>query len=298
MLAVEPEVCVRTKLVLNMAGIWIDDVNRTGNPQAPRKVLGTKGCHIVVRLPNECRGYGIATLNSRQEPFYCIPWHDLHYFGPTETVYDGDRDRVLATEDEIDWIISEANRLLPPLTLTRRDVISTWAGVRPLTYDVAVPAGRRSREIHDLGAEGLPDVFAMTAGPVMTHRSAGLELARIVGQRLEPTGRQRERSYTPSSLRFTRDRLSSVDRLDASQWSRLAGQIEGEHATSLADVLFRRTGLAWRRRLSPEEVRLAASAIGGQLGWSQAQIDVEIEKYHREVQALHAASDLVSEAAE
>ena len=155
MLAVEPEVCVRAKLVLNMAGIWIDDVNRTANPKARRKVLGTKGCHIVVRLPDECRGYGIATLNSRQEPFYCIPWHDLHYFGPTETVYDGDRDRIQVTEDEIEWIISEANRLLPALKLTRAaDVISTWAGVRPLTYDVTVPAGRRSREIHNLESDG------------------------------------------------------------------------------------------------------------------------------------------------
>jgi glycerol-3-phosphate dehydrogenase len=298
MLAVEPEVCVRAKLVLNMAGIWIDDVNRTANPKVRRKVLGTKGCHIVVRLPDECRGRGIATLNSRQEPFYCIPWHDLHYFGPTETVYDGDRDLILVTEDEIAWIISEANRLLPALKLTRADVISTWAGVRPLTYDAAIPSGRRSREIHDLEAEGLPDVFAMTAGPVMTHRSAGQELVGLVKERLAPSGSQRERSYAPSPLRFKRDRLISVDRLGSSQWAALAGHVEDEHATSLADVLFRRIGLAWRRQLTDEEVRLAANAIGAQLGWSQTQIDAEIEKYRAEVRALHAPPDLVSQAAE
>jgi glycerol-3-phosphate dehydrogenase len=281
-----------------MAGIWIDDVNRTANPKARRKVLGTKGCHIVVRLPDECRGYGIATLNSRQEPFYCIPWHDLHYFGPTETVYDGDRDRILVMEDEIEWIIAEANRLLPALKLTRADVISTWAGVRPLTYDVTVPSGRRSREIHDLESEGLPDVFAMTAGPVMTHRSAGQELVGIVRERLAASGCQRERSYTPSPLRFKRDRLVSVDRLSPLQWAALAGHVEDEHATSLADVLFRRIGLAWRRQLTGEEIRLAANAIGTQLGWSQTQIDAEIEKFHGEVRTLHAPPDLVSQVAE
>ena len=36
-------------------------------------------------------------------------------------------------------------------------MISTWAGVRPLTYDMRLPAGRRSREIHDLQSDGLPD---------------------------------------------------------------------------------------------------------------------------------------------
>jgi glycerol-3-phosphate dehydrogenase len=297
-LTVEPEIRVRAKLVLNMAGIWIDDVSRTANPSAGRKVLKTKGCHIVVRLPEECRGYGIATLNSKQEPFYCIPWHDLHYFGPTETVYDGDCDRILVTEDEIAWIIGEANRLLPPLKLTRADVISTWAGVRPLTYDSTVPAGRRSREIHDLGADGLPDVFAMTAGPVMTHRSAGQELVGRIKERLAPSGCERERSYTPSPLRFTRDRVVSVDRLGPAQWAALASHVEGEHAVSLTDVLFRRTGVAWRRRLGDEEVRQAASAIGAQFGWAPHQIEAEIEKYQAEVCALHAPPNLVSEAAE
>jgi glycerol-3-phosphate dehydrogenase len=293
-LTVVPEICVRARLVLNMAGIWIDDVSRTANPSAGRKVLKTKGCHIVVRLPEECRGYGIATLNSKQEPFYCIPWHDLHYFGPTETVYDGDCDRILVTEDEIAWIIGEANRLLPPLKLTRADVISTRAGVRPLTYDSTVPAGRRSREIHDLGADGLPDVLAMTAGPVMTHRSAGQELVGRIKERLAPSGCERERSYTPSPLRFTRDRVVSVDRLGPAQWAALASHVEGEHAVSLTDVLFRRTGVAWRRRLSDEEVRQAASAIGAQLGWAPHQIEAEIEKYQAEVCALHAPPNLVS----
>jgi len=295
---VEPEICVRAKIVLNMAGVWIDDVSRTANPDVGRKVLRTKGCHLVVRLPEECRGHGIATLNSRQEPFYCVPWHDLHYFGPTETLYDGDCDRVLVTEDEIDWILREANRLLPPLKLTRADVISTWAGVRPLTYDKTLPAGRRSREIHDLSSDGLPDVFAMTAGPVMTHRSAGQELVQIIKERLEPSGSERDRSYTPSPLRFTRDRLASVDRIGPLQWSALACRVDDEHAVSLGDFLFRRTGVAWRRQLGDQEVRQAANAIGAQLGWPPDQIETEIEKYQAEVRALHSPSKLVSEAAE
>ena len=298
MLTSEPEARVRAKLVLNMAGIWIDDVTRSANPNAGRKVLGTKGCHIVVKLPDECRGYGIATLNSKQEPFYCVPWHDLHYFGPTETLYDGDCDRIHVTESEIEWILREANRLLPTLRLTRADVISTWAGVRPLTYDNAIPAGRRSREIHDLSSDGLPDVFAMTAGPVMTYRSAGQELVQIIKGRLTPSGSERERSYAPSPLRFTRDRLVGAERLGAVQWGALASGVDGEHAVSLSDFLFRRTGVAWRRQLSEEEIRQAAHALGAQLGWASHQIDAEIATYQAEVCALYSAPNLVSEAAE
>jgi glycerol-3-phosphate dehydrogenase len=163
---------------------------------------------------------------------------------------------------------------------------------------MALPAGRRSREIHDLQSDGLPDVFAMTAGPVMTHRSAGQELLGIIKQRLAPSGCERERSYTSSPLRFTRDRLVSVDHLGPAQWAALASHVESEHAVSLTDVLFRRTGVAWRRQLSDDEVRQAANAIAAQLGWTPHQTDAEIEKYQAEVYALHSPSNPVSEAAE
>ena len=54
--------------------------------------------------------------------------------------------------------------LLPGLHLAAADIRISWAGVRPLTYDPAVPFGNRSRVIHDLAADGLPYAFALTAG--------------------------------------------------------------------------------------------------------------------------------------
>ena len=66
---------VSAKAVLNTAGIWIDEVNRLVDPRAPRKILGTKGVHIVVRLAEEYRDQGIITLNRKmEEPVYLVPW--------------------------------------------------------------------------------------------------------------------------------------------------------------------------------------------------------------------------------
>src|SRR5262249_49771289 len=72
---------VEAQLVLNMAGIWIDRVNASATPAARKRVTGTKGAHIMVRLPAECADYGITTINRENEPFYCFPWRGLHYFG-------------------------------------------------------------------------------------------------------------------------------------------------------------------------------------------------------------------------
>ena len=155
---------IETKLVLNMAGIWIDKVNGASGAPRPRKVLGTKGIHIMLQLPPECADNGIVTFNRKNEPLYCIPWRGMHYFGPTETVYEGNLDDIRAEDEEIDGLLAESNHLLPGLKLERTDILFTWAGVRPLSYDPALPMGKRSRDVHDLAGSGMPDVYAMTAG--------------------------------------------------------------------------------------------------------------------------------------
>jgi glycerol-3-phosphate dehydrogenase len=258
-LAPSRPVRVRGSVVLITSGAWIDKVLHGVKSDAPRKIFGTKGCHLVVKLPDACAGAGIATLNSRQEPLYCIPWKQYHYFGPTETPYEGDLDRVFVTSEEGDGLIAEANKLLPGLHLTPADIRMSWAGVRPLTYDPAVPFGNRSMVIHDLAADGVPSAFALTAGPVMTHRSAARELTHMVTQRLMPSGAPRRPNYTPPA-----------ERLGA------------EHAVTLSDELFRRRGTAWSGPLDAEDLNSAVSELGAILAWDQTRMAAEERRFEAE----------------
>jgi glycerol-3-phosphate dehydrogenase len=267
MLEQTPPVTVRAKMVLNLAGVWIDDVLQDARRGAGRKIFGTKGAHVVVQLAPECRDLGIATLNSLGLPFYCIPWRGMHYFGPTETPYEGDHDRVTVTADEVAFLLGEANRLLPSLKLTSEDGIMTWAGVRPLTYDEAVPFGNRSRVIHDLDAEGLPDALAMTAGPVMTHRSAGRELTERVGRRVRPSGPPARANYAASA----------------------AASSDIEQATSLSDLLFRRRGVGWSGPPSPDDLDAAGAELGAALGWDDPRRAREIAGFLAEWESLYGS---------
>ncbi|MBK9609344.1 MAG: FAD-dependent oxidoreductase [Betaproteobacteria bacterium] len=283
--AAELPVRVQAKVVLNMAGIWIDDVNRAALPRARQRILGTKGCHIVVKLPADCANIGIATLNSKLEPFYCIPYRGYHFFGPTETVYEGDKDRIRVTAEERAWLVGEANRLLPQLRLAESDVLMTWAGVRPLTYDENVPFGNRSRVIHDLASDGLPGVYAMTAGPVMTHRSAGRELTGVISRRIPPSRPRSNPDYTPT--RFPDEQDSAPLLPDASvKLSDLRHAVRAQHARTLMDALYRRVGLGWRCAFTPYELTRAADVIGGELGWSEARKQQEIQAFQAEAALL------------
>ncbi|WP_137387752.1 FAD-dependent oxidoreductase [Rhodoligotrophos defluvii] len=271
-------VTVTAAAVLNMAGIWIDQVNGAVHGKQPgRKITGTKGSHIVVRLPPECADYGIATLNRLNEPFYCIPWRGLHYFGPTETLYEGDLDDIHPTEEEFAFLLGEANHLLPSLNLSRNDVLFGWSGVRPLTYNPEQPLGVRSRELHDLGAEGLPNMFAMTAGPVMTHRSAGAEVVKTLRAIITP----KRPAQTPS---YASPPASALD---------LDRAIAREYPESLVDLLFRRLGAGWSETMGTEQAEAAARALGAERGWSEARIRQELADYLTQIQHRYLAAPAV-----
>ena len=72
------EVNVKTKLILNVTGPWGNWVNQMMKPGIPDKVIGLKGAHIVVKLPEEFSECGIMVINRANEPMYILPWHDMH----------------------------------------------------------------------------------------------------------------------------------------------------------------------------------------------------------------------------
>ena len=182
-----------------------------------RAAISSSSCPTPARAPASPRS------NSRNEPLYCIPWKQYHYFGPTETPYEGDPDRVFVTVEEADGIIAEANKLLPGLRLTPADIRISWAGVRPLTYDPAVPFGNRSRVIHDLAAEGLA-VCVCADGRTGHDPSLGRT-------RIDAAG-----GATTASPRA---------RHDHADYAPPAERCGAEHAATLSDELFRRRGTAW-----------------------------------------------------
>jgi glycerol-3-phosphate dehydrogenase len=286
-------VTVSAEAILNMAGIWIDQVNqRVDKSRARRRITGTKGIHIAVRLPPECQGYGIVTFNRKGEPLYCVPWRGLHYFGPTETLYEGDLDDVRPTEDEVEGLIAEANHLLPTLPFKRQDVLYAWAGVRPLTYDPNLPMGARSRELHDLSGEGLPNVFAMTAGPIMSHRSAGPETVRALRSKLRPGRPRQQPSYAARPLPIDPDSPALLNQESAVRLADVRHAAASEYAETLVDALFRRTGAGWSETMAREAAPIAARMMAEVLGWPQDRVDIEVKRYleHLHVQHLVPAA--------
>lgn len=251
---------VSAKVVLNMAGTWADNVS-----DFPKRLIrGTKGSHIVIRLPEHLKGFGIATINRQGFPFYGLPLGDeLFYFGPTETPFDGDATDVRCTSEEIDILLDEANYLLPGLGLKRADVLQGWAGVRPLTWDPERPMGARERVLHDLEADGFPNVLALTAGPVMGHRSAGRLIASAVEKKI---GKPVRKPVPPCKQ----------TEIPEDPYIRA---VTHEHARNLYGVLVQRTGAVWNGLVERQEAEDVARRISPLLGWDEVRTAKEVDSF-------------------
>lgn len=263
---------VEAPIVVDAAGPWVDRLLRLSSGPVPAKkhLVGIKGVNLVVKLPDACRGQGFETISSIGEPFYCMPWGDHHFFGPTETIFEDDPDTVRVLPDEVDHILGEANRVLPSLGLTEKDVVYRWAGVRPRTTSSAA-SGVKSLTIHDMGREGMPGLLAVTGCPIMIHRHAGRQIAAQVGGLHRPSGR-------PAELSYGAKLLPGGDPLSRESLRHAAAH---EHVETLVDLLFRRVPVGWRPDMGLPDARRAAETVADVLGWDEARIGREVEAYRR-----------------
>ena len=279
---------VRAPLVLNTTGMWIDRVNRMAATGVGRRVTGTKGTHLMVKLPEECRGQGIIAEFRDGIPFYIYPWRNMHYIGPTDTLFEGDEDEVRATDEEIDYLLDEANHLLPGLGgLSRGDLCFTWAGVRPQTTDPGDSMGARGRRIHDLSGDGMPGVLALTAGNIITHRRSGRDLCAAVKARLAPSRSARPLSYDAKPFDPAPESPTLLNHWDGARLAHLRQAADREHPVTLADLLFRRVGAGWTETMAREGAHKAAETVADILGWDEARIEKEVADYALVLERLH-----------
>jgi glycerol-3-phosphate dehydrogenase len=270
---------IKSKLVLNTSGPWGDKLTGRLTGNSKRRMVGLKGIHILVNLPEELAQWGMMGINSENETIYCLPWKGMRYIGPSRTPYDQDLDSVVCTEKEVDWMLSEVNLMLPKLNLTRNDVHYTYAGIQPVSYDPKDPKGTRQIRIHDLSNEGFPNMLMLTGGPIMTYRIIGSDLADAVAKRIRPSSSVKELSYFPSAITKQVYKKKGGRLMDPEGAGILKEIVAEEQVSSLIDLFFRRSDFGWDLDLGRAKLEPVAKIMAEILGWDDIQLQDQIDRY-------------------
>jgi len=179
------EVEVRAQVVVNATGPWVDKVITLDDPQAAPHLRPTKGAHVVVpraRVGNRAAIVMRAVADGRV--MFAIPWGTHTLVGTTDTDHEGGVDTAPTIEpSDVKYLLDTVNHYFPTARLKPADVVSAFAGLRPL---IAPPPGARlapssvSREEEIFSsASGL---VSIAGGKLTTYRLIAAKVVdRVVG---------------------------------------------------------------------------------------------------------------------
>ena len=137
---------IHSDYVINATGPWVDLVRSKQEKVEGKKLHLTKGVHIVV--PNERLRVKHAVYFdvSDGRMIFAIPKNHASYIGTTDTDYDGNPNEARVTMEDVDYLLDAVNYMFPDSKISLGDVISSWAGIRPLIGEEGKSAGEISRK--------------------------------------------------------------------------------------------------------------------------------------------------------
>src|SRR5829696_7996126 len=216
---------VRAATVVDATGVWGALPERPFGPGS-FTVLPARGSHLVIprdRIPAK----GGMTLRIPGRVAFLVPWPCHWVMGTTDKPHDGPVDHIAATSEDVDEILGTLNGALD-LSITRDDLVGTYAGLRPLVAPSdATSTVKISRE-HKVSEEA-PGLVRVSGGKYTTYRVMARDAVDAI---LGDTARSRPSQTRHLPIHGAAAR-SDLDRL-AARLSTTEG-LTPEEATSLVD---------------------------------------------------------------
>ncbi|MBS1837554.1 MAG: glycerol-3-phosphate dehydrogenase/oxidase [Actinobacteria bacterium] len=232
---------VRARSVVNAAGPWVDAVRAMEDRARPARLALTKGIHVVVahsRLPVRDT---VITLGADRRPVFAVHSGPVTYLGTTDTFYARPDEWPQIDGDDVQYLFDAMARTFAIEPLAPRDVLSMWAGVRPLIApEGGADSGAKPSELsrRDEVWVGPSGVISVAGGKLTAYRSMA---ERIVDRLVADlgTGATRCRTADVPLTGGDVDVAAAVDRLDAtvgSEAHRLVQLWGAEAAAIVADA--------------------------------------------------------------
>lgn len=177
------ELEIRAKRVINAAGPWVDLIRSRDHALKGKRLLLTKGVHLVVdhsKLPIRQGAY-FDTPDGRM--IFVIPRDGKTYIGTTDTVYTSDPAKPRVTTTDRDYLLEAVGHVFPTVSLTAEDVESMWAGLRPLIRQEGKQPSDISRR--DEIWESPSGLFTIAGGKLTGFRKMAEEAVDMVSRSLE-----------------------------------------------------------------------------------------------------------------
>jgi glycerol-3-phosphate dehydrogenase len=316
---------VRARAFINATGPFADGIRELARPGVRQRLRLSKGSHILLPIDATTHDALLVPKTDDGRVIFAIPWLGRLLVGTTDEETNL-QDEMVVKEEEAEYLLKHLNRYLVR-PFIKNQIVSGFAGMRPLVasssrgtkelirdHEVEVESssglisvlGGKWTTYRAMAEDAINTVMQRLAVPVVpcitnNHRLAGFEgwkpnlWAELVQEYRvsEETARHLSHKFGAAAkevLDLTKDNAGLKESIVAGSASVLAEvvySVREEMATSIEDILARRTGL---QLFSWDQARAAAPAVGAiiarELGWSPSQQKDAVEEYVNKISRL------------
>jgi glycerol-3-phosphate dehydrogenase len=266
---------IRARAVVNATGPWAD-----GLAHSQVKLRVTKGIHAVVehyRVPVP----DTVVMTEGKRILFAIPWGERTILGTTDTDYSGPLDQVHAAASDLNYVLGITNQFFPKAKLETKDVISTWAGLRPLIAD---PNGKpsdisRSHEI----TNPQPGWWDVAGGKLTTYRLMAEQAVDKIVKTLKPSQREASACRTATEPLLPPAEVRDISGILPPPFTQkvVVHFVTNEWAVHLDDVMLRRTSWHYYHRDAAGKAEQVSRWMAELLDWTESERNAELARYRR-----------------
>jgi glycerol-3-phosphate dehydrogenase len=309
---------VKSRLVVNAAGHWVDcvrDLLRTGPASTVRR---TKGIHLLTPRLTQKALVLFSPVDNRL--FFVMPWLDYTLIGTTDTDYKGDLDAICADKADVDYMLGSVRQVFPKLR--EEDIFFTFAGLRSLVHgggEKPSDITREHRVLDHKTRDGIEGLVSVLGGKITAYRAVAKDAVDTVCRKLgvkaacttaeiplpgapavpqvKMAAAARESSLPlntvrhlaalygsrfPQILKYVKSNKRGGQRLCTHTPDILAQvehSVKEESAFTVADFMLRRSNAGLMSCQGLDAVETVAQEMGRLLKWSQAEQRRQVEDY-------------------
>jgi len=174
---------IKAKKVVAAGGPWVDELRKINKSLSGKRLHLTKGVHVVVphkKFPLQQSVYFDAP-DGRM--IFAIPRGKTTYIGTTDTTYTSSLDRVVATKEDAKYLLNTVKNAFASIELNEKDLISNWAGLRPLIHEDGKSPSELSRKDEIFIADN--GLIAIAGGKLTGYRKMGERIVNLVTKSLD-----------------------------------------------------------------------------------------------------------------
>ena len=301
------DISLHAPVVINATGAWADRLRNQVNPE--KRIRPLRGSHLII--PRQLMPVTDVLTSLHPEDgrgVYIYPWEGTTVIGTTDLDHSEDLDiEANINNREVDYLLQAFNVQFPAQAITRTDIISSWAGVRPVIGSENSKDPSKERRDHAVWSDD--GLITVSGGKLTTFRLIALDAISAASVHLpkaKPFTDERvfnTPATTPEELvaddpawaqrllgRYGTEAQAMLDSAPPAERQPIAGSdfclaecrwaARHEAVIHLDDLLLRRTRLGMVMVHGATELLPALEAIcRAELGWDQDHWRLEVKRY-------------------